>query len=78
MKRVHIVTDVDLIDKSAQPVHLISLAKYLGRLGLEVRLIYPFWQREAPEIPLGVIGVPNTCPPENCSRRKGLASQEFY
>jgi glycosyltransferase involved in cell wall biosynthesis len=58
MKRVHIVTDVDLIEKSAQPVHLISLAKYLGRLGLEVRLIYPFWQREVPKMPPGVIGAP--------------------
>lgn len=70
MKRVYIVTDVDLTEKSAQPVHLFSLAKYLSRLGLEVRLIYPLWQRKAPETPLGVIGVPIYVPQEPFARAR--------
>jgi len=58
MRRIHFVTDVDLTEKDAQPVHVLSLAKYLSRLGLEIRLIYPEWKRESPNIPPGIIGVP--------------------
>lgn len=70
MKRVYMIADVDLTEKSAQPVHLLSLAKYLARLGLEVRLIYPFWQKELPEIPLGVIGVPIPVPQKPFARAR--------
>ncbi|MEM2001303.1 MAG: glycosyltransferase family 4 protein [Candidatus Methanomethylicaceae archaeon] len=62
MKRIYMVSDVDLTEKSAQPIHLFSLAKYLAAFGLEVRLIYPFWQTELPRTPLGVIGVPICVP----------------
>ena len=77
VKRVHIVTDVDLTEKSAQPVHVLSLAKYLGRLGLEVRLIYPFWQREVPAIPPHVIGVPVHVPQKPFIRARAFQAKLF-
>jgi len=77
MKRVHLVTDVDLMERSAQPVHVLSLAKYLGRLGLEVRLIYPFWQRESPAIPPDVIGIPVRVPPKPYIRARAFQAKLF-
>jgi len=77
MKRVHLVTDVDLMERSAQPVHVLSLAKYLGRLGLEVRLIYPLWQRESPAIPPDVIGIPVRVPPKPSIRARAFQAKLF-
>ncbi|MGB9919722.1 MAG: glycosyltransferase family 4 protein [Moorellales bacterium] len=77
VKRVHIVTDVDLTERSAQPVHVLSLAKYLGRLGLEVHLIYPFWQREVPAIPPGVVGVPVRVPRKPFARARAFQVKLF-
>lgn len=75
MKRIYIVTDVDLTEKSAQPVHLFSLAKYLSRLGIEVRLFYPLWQKRVPEIPFGVIGVPIRVPQKPFARARLLQAK---
>jgi len=77
MKRVHIVTGVDLTEASAQPVHILSLAKYLARVGLEVCLIYPFWQREAVAIPPGVVGVPIRVPRKPFARARAFQAKLF-
>jgi len=77
MKRIHIITDVDVTVKSDPPIRIFSLAKYLGQLGLEVRLIYPLWQSKVPEIPPGVIGVPISLPSKGYIRARIFHAKLF-
>lgn len=62
MKHIYVITDVDLLEKSAQPIHVLSLCKYLGRLGVKVHLICPFWQSGVLQVPQEVITVPVSVP----------------
>jgi glycosyltransferase involved in cell wall biosynthesis len=62
IKKLYFVTDVDLNEKTAQPVHILSLTKYLAKLGVEVRLIYPTLQDEFPSIPPEVYPEPVEIP----------------